>query len=57
MSIRVSLPGSVTNGLRTAVDTEPLSLWERLGNIDGGDSEGYIKKCLETGISRHSGPV
>jgi hypothetical protein len=28
-----------------------------LGNIDGGNSEGYIKKCLETGISLHTGPV
>ena len=39
-----------------ALDTEPLSLWERLGSINGGDSEGYIKKCLETGISLHRGP-
>jgi hypothetical protein len=47
----------VTNGLRTALDTERLSLWERLGNIDWGNSEGYIKKCLETGIYLHRGPV
>jgi hypothetical protein len=28
-----------------------------LRNIDGGDSEGYIKKCLETDISLHRSPV
>jgi len=26
-------------------------------NTDGEVSEGYIKKCLETGISLHRGPV
>jgi hypothetical protein len=55
VTIRVSLPGSVTNDLRTALDTERLSLWERLGDIDVADSEGYMKKCLETGISLHMG--
>jgi len=36
---------------------ERLFLWERLRNTEGGDSEGYIKKCLETGISLNRGPV
>jgi len=57
IAIRFSLPGSVTNGLRTALDTERLSLWERQRNIDGGVSEGYIKTCLKTGISLHRGPI
>lgn len=39
------------------MDKGRLSLWERLGNTDGGVSEGYIKKCLETGISLQRGPV
>ena len=47
----------MTNGLRSALDTERLSLWERLGNVDGGDSEGYTRKFLETDISLRRGPV
>jgi len=46
VSIRVSLSGSMTNGLRTALDKGRLSLWERLENTDGGVSEGYIKKFI-----------
>lgn len=36
---------------------ERLFLWERLKNTEGADTEGYIKKCLEMGISLNSGFV
>ena len=41
---------------------EHLSLWLLCeGNLEGdsftGDTEGYVEKALETGISLHTGPA